>query len=32
MIDATPDKPTGIALRQLAASKFGAEILNKSPT
>ncbi|MCU0782090.1 MAG: DNA-directed RNA polymerase subunit omega [Akkermansiaceae bacterium] len=32
MIDATRDKPTVIALRELAASKFGAEILNKSPT
>jgi DNA-directed RNA polymerase subunit omega len=32
MIDATRDKPTVIALRELAASKYGAEILNKSPT
>jgi DNA-directed RNA polymerase subunit omega len=32
MIDTTRDKPTVIALRELAASKFGAEILNKSPT
>ena len=32
MIDATRDKPTVVALRELAASKFGAEILNKSPT
>jgi DNA-directed RNA polymerase subunit omega len=32
MIDATRDKPTVIALRELAAGKFGAEILNKSPT
>ncbi|MBY0268223.1 MAG: DNA-directed RNA polymerase subunit omega [Burkholderiales bacterium] len=32
MIDATRDKPTVIALRELAAAKFGAEILNKSPT
>ncbi len=32
MIDATRDKPTVIALRELAASKFGPEILNKSPT
>jgi DNA-directed RNA polymerase subunit omega len=31
MIDATRDKPTVIALRELAAAKFGAEILNKSP-
>lgn len=32
MIDATRDKPTVIALRELAAGKFGADILNKSPT
>jgi len=32
MIDTTRDKPTVIALRELAAAKFGAEILNKSPT
>lgn len=32
MIDATRDKSTVIALRELAAGKFGAEILNKSPT
>ena len=32
MIDSTRDKPTVVALRELAASKFGAEILNKSPT
>ena len=32
MIEATRDKPTVVALRELAASKFGAEILNKSPT
>jgi DNA-directed RNA polymerase subunit omega len=32
MIDLTRDKPTVVALRELAASKFGAEILNKSPT
>jgi DNA-directed RNA polymerase subunit omega len=31
-IDSTRDKPTVVALRELAASKFGAEILNKSPT
>ncbi|MCE2998344.1 MAG: DNA-directed RNA polymerase subunit omega [Betaproteobacteria bacterium] len=31
MIDATRDKPTVIALRELASAKFGAEILNKSP-
>jgi DNA-directed RNA polymerase subunit omega len=32
MIDATRDKPTVIALRELAAGKYGSEILNKSPT
>jgi DNA-directed RNA polymerase subunit omega len=32
MIDATRDKPTVIALRELAAGKYGPEILNKSPT
>lgn len=32
MIDATRDKSTVIALREMAAGKFGAEILNKSPT
>ena len=32
MIEATRDKPTVVALRELAASNFGAEILNKSPT
>ncbi len=32
MIDTTRDKPTVIALRELAAAKFGTEILNKSPT
>ena len=31
VIDATRDKPTVIALRELAAGKYGAEILNKSP-
>ena len=31
MIDTTRDKPTVIALRELAAGKFGTEILNKSP-
>lgn len=31
MIDTTRDKPTVIALRELAAGKFGADILNKSP-
>jgi len=32
MIDATRDKPTVIALREMAAGKYGTEILNKSPT
>lgn len=32
MIDTTRDKPTVIALRELAAGQYGAEILNKSPT
>ena len=32
MLDSTRDKPTVVALRELAASKFGAEILNKSPS
>ena len=32
MIDATRDKPTVIALRELAAGKYGADILNKSLT
>ena len=29
MLESTRDKPTVIALRELAASKYGAEILNK---
>ena len=32
MIEATRDKPTVVALRELAASKFGVEILNKNPS
>jgi len=32
MIEASRDKPTVIALRELAAGKYGAEILNKTPT
>ncbi|MES2564333.1 MAG: DNA-directed RNA polymerase subunit omega [Pseudomonadota bacterium] len=32
MVDANRDKCTVIALRELAAGKFGAEILNKAPT
>ncbi len=31
MIDATRDKPTVVALRELAAHRYGAEILNKAP-
>jgi DNA-directed RNA polymerase subunit omega len=32
MMDASRDKPTVIALRELAAGKYGAEILNKGQT
>lgn len=32
MVETTRDKPTVIALREMAAGKFGTEILNKSPT
>ena len=32
MLDATRDKPTVIALRELAAGKYGTEILSKTPT
>jgi DNA-directed RNA polymerase subunit omega len=32
MMEASRDKPTVIALRELAAGKYGAEILNKTPT
>jgi DNA-directed RNA polymerase subunit omega len=32
MVEASRDKPTVIALRELAAGKYGAEILNKAPT
>jgi DNA-directed RNA polymerase subunit omega len=32
MIEASRDKPTVIALRELAAGKYGSEILNKAPT
>ena len=32
MMDPNRDKSTVIALRELAAGKFGAEILNKAPT
>jgi DNA-directed RNA polymerase subunit omega len=32
MLEASRDKPTVIALRELAAGKYGSEILNKAPT
>lgn len=32
MLEANRDKPTVIALRELAAAKYGAEILNKPQT
>ena len=32
MVDANRDKATVIALRELAAGKYGVEILSKSPT
>jgi len=32
MIESTRDKPTVIALRELAGGKYGAEILNKGQT
>ena len=32
MLESNRDKPTVIALRELAASKYGAEILNKPQT
>jgi DNA-directed RNA polymerase subunit omega len=32
MLEASRDKPTVIALRELAAGKYGAEILSKAPT
>ena len=32
MLEASRDKPTVIALRELAAGKYGAEILNKGQT
>ncbi len=31
MMEASRDKPTVIALRELAAGKYGAEILSKAP-
>ena len=32
MMEASRDKPTVIALRELAAGKYAAEILSKAPT
>jgi len=32
MLDANRDKPTVIALRELAGGKYGAEILNRGQT
>jgi DNA-directed RNA polymerase subunit omega len=32
MLEANRDKPTVIALRELAAGKYGSDILNKAPT
>lgn len=32
MMDANRDKPTVIALRELAAGKYGMEILDKTPS
>ena len=32
MLEANRDKPTVIALRELAAGRYGAEILNKAQT
>jgi DNA-directed RNA polymerase subunit omega len=32
LVEANRDKPTVIALRELGAAKYGAEILNKNPT
>jgi len=32
MMDTNRDKPTVVALRELAAGKYGAEILNKTST
>ena len=32
MMESSRDKPTVIALRALAAGKYGPEILNKTPT
>ena len=32
MLEANRDKPTVIALRELAAGQYGVEILNKAPS
>ena len=32
MLESSRDKPTVIALRELAAGKYGGEILDKGPT
>lgn len=32
MVEANRDKPTVIALRELAAGQYGVEILNKAPS
>ncbi|MEK7231381.1 MAG: DNA-directed RNA polymerase subunit omega [Pseudomonadota bacterium] len=32
MVEANRDKPTVIALRELAAGQYGVEILNKTPS
>ena len=32
MMEASRDKPTVIALRELAGGKYGTEILNRTPT
>ncbi len=32
MVEPDRDKPTVIALREMAAGKFGVEILNRSPS
>ncbi len=32
MVDASRDKPTVIALREMAAGKYGTEILNRTTT
>jgi DNA-directed RNA polymerase subunit omega len=32
MMEASRDKPTVVALRELASGKYGMEILNRTPT